>query len=373
MKTFSKIDVDLENTLKRLLEVLSERERKVITRRFSLDNKPRLTLEKIGRNFSVTRERVRQIEKDALKKLKRNAQNSKLKKISDFIINILKENGGIASEEKIVKQILKLVHQDSPVNSHIVQLSLFITPNIKKSESPKVFRKFWFLQDLIKLDNIKKVTKNAYLIAKTKSDVFLGQDIAKEVHKKINFSGKSLEQIISCIEVDFRFCYVGNEKFGLQEWRHINPKSIKDKALIILRKIKKPLHFIEIANAISNADFDKKVVTTQAVHNDLIRSTDFVLVGRGIYGLREWGYKHGTVADVIAEFLKNGGAKTKKEIVDYVKKQRNVKVGTISLALQKEDAFVRVGRAVYEFNQKNWNPTFGRGRKKFKKLESEQN
>ena len=172
-------------------------------------------------------------------------------------------------------------------------------------------------------------------------------------------------KVAAVISVDTRFKQINETKWGLNEWRHINPKSIHDKALIILKKQAKPMHFIEIANAIAEYGFDKKTVTVQAVHNDLIRYAEFVLVGRGVYALKEWGYEGGTVADVIAKYLKEEGPRTKKEIVAHVNEQRDVKIGTISLNLQKEAAFIRVGRAVYDFDSKAWNPKpSGRGRKK---------
>ena len=121
--------------------------------------------------------------------------------------------------------------------------------------------------------------------------------------------------------------------------------------LIVLKKTGSPLHFVEIANKIAGAGFDKKVVTTQAVHNELIRYDQFVLVGRGLYALKEWGYKKGTVADVIEGLLRKKNPMTKQEIIQGVLKQRQVKKGTISLNLQKNPQFVRVGRAVYQLEE----------------------
>jgi hypothetical protein len=155
--------------------------------------------------------------------------------------------------------------------------------------------------------------------------------------------------IISALEADLRIKRVP-EGFGLMEWRHINPKSIRDKAYIVLKKTNKPLHFVEIANKITEAGFDKKVVTTQAVHNELIRYDQFVLVGRGLYALKEWGYSKGTVADVIETLLRKKSPMSKQEIIEGVLKQRQVKKGTISLNLQKNPQFVRVGRAVYKLD-----------------------
>ncbi|NIA02451.1 MAG: hypothetical protein GWP15_03635, partial [Nitrospirae bacterium] len=153
--------------------------------------------------------------------------------------------------------------------------------------------------------------------------------------------------IISCLEVDKRLKRT-EDGFGLMVWRHINPRSIRDKAYIVLKKEKDPLHFVEIANKITEASFDKKVVTTQAVHNELIRYDQFVLVGRGLYTLKEFGFSKGTVADVIEGLLKKKSPMKKQEIIEGVLKQRQVKKGTISLNLQKNPQFVRVGRAVYQ-------------------------
>jgi len=157
------------------------------------------------------------------------------------------------------------------------------------------------------------------------------------------------EHIISLLSVDVRLKRVP-EGVGLLKWRHINPKSIRDKAYIVLKRDNKPLHFVEIANKITDAGFDRKVVTTQAVHNELIRDEHFVLVGRGLYGLKEWGYKKGTVSDIIEDLLRKKSPLTKQEIIAGVLKQRHVKKGTISLNLQKNDHFVRVGRAVYSLD-----------------------
>jgi DNA-directed RNA polymerase delta subunit len=134
-------------------------------------------------------------------------------------------------------------------------------------------------------------------------------------------------------------------------WRHINPKSIRDKALIVLRKEGKPMHFVDIATAITDYAFDAKKVTVQAVHNELIRYPQFVLVGRGLYALKEWGYQDGTVTDIIESLLKKKSPMTKQDIMKGVLKQRQVKKGTISLNLQKNPQFVRVGRAVYALDE----------------------
>jgi len=61
------------------LDTLTPRERKVLVLRYGLeDGKPR-TLEEVGREFNVTRERIRQIEAKAIRKLKHPSRARKLK------------------------------------------------------------------------------------------------------------------------------------------------------------------------------------------------------------------------------------------------------------------------------------------------------
>lgn len=69
----------LQKQLREVLETLSEREKKVLILRFGLgDGRPR-TLEEVGKEFSVTRERIRQIESKALRKLRHPSRSKKLK------------------------------------------------------------------------------------------------------------------------------------------------------------------------------------------------------------------------------------------------------------------------------------------------------
>ncbi|MGB9911522.1 MAG: RNA polymerase sigma factor RpoD [Microgenomates group bacterium] len=72
----------LKETLREVLDTLSEREAKVLKMRFGLDGYKPMTLEEVGREFGVTRERIRQIEVKALRKLK---HPSRRKKLQDYL------------------------------------------------------------------------------------------------------------------------------------------------------------------------------------------------------------------------------------------------------------------------------------------------
>ena len=137
-------------------------------------------------------------------------------------------------------------------------------------------------------------------------------ELGSEVNKMLS-SEFDVNFLASCFHLDRRLKVVEGELVGLATWRDINPKTLRDKIFFVLRENKKPLHYLEIATNISNNKFDKKNVNTQAVHNELIRYDEFVLIGRGIYALAEWGYSQGTVADVITDVLKEHGALTREK------------------------------------------------------------
>ena len=132
--------------------------------------------------------------------------------------------------------------------------------------------------------------------------------------------------------------------WGVDNWREIKPKTINDKIYLVLKNHKKPLYFVDIAKHINEVKFDNKVANAATVHNELILDSKYVLVGRGLYGLKDWGYKKGNVIDVIEEVLEESeGPLTREDIIQKVLEKRMVKKATIILALMNKDKFIRSG------------------------------
>lgn len=336
----------LNDVIEEMFMVLTDKEREVLIRRYSLHNQPKETLEKIGEDFAVTRERVRQIENAALKKLRRTLSNTKLKDVTRAADGILHENDGLLLESKLIQKIIQTV-TDISIDSNIVKLALGIEEDIIKVKKNSLFKPAWRL-DQVQERIMRDIIDSAEEVLKKSQDALHGNELVEKVMKRHALKATP-KFVIACLEVSKLFKRV-EDGWGLMEWRHINPKSIRDKAYIVLKRAEKPLHFMEIANRIIEAEFDHKVVTVQAVHNELIRGENFVLVGRGLYALKEWGYVEGTVSDVIERILKKAQKPLEKsEIVKRVLAVRQVKIGTIALNLQKNPRFVRVGRAVYEY------------------------
>ena len=139
-----------------------------------------------------------------------------------------------------------------------------------------------------------------------------------------------------------------NGTWGLAKWPSVNPKNIRDKIFVILEAKKQPMHFSEIAKEIRESNFKRRNVTVQAIHNELIKDPRFILIGRGIYALSNWGYRRGTIADIIKLILsKSPNPLSREEIVKQVLKVRKVKETTILLNLQNKKIFKKIDKNLY--------------------------
>ncbi|MDA1060569.1 MAG: sigma factor-like helix-turn-helix DNA-binding protein [bacterium] len=339
---------ELAPLVENLLLLLSEKEKAVVNKRFNLNGKGRFTLEQIGREFSVTRERIRQIEKNALMKMKRNVFNTSLHEIHSYVLQLLSKHGGLYRKSALIDELLTLVPADKTdsINRESLDLSLVLHediecvgntinfhPHVKESK----LAEFTLKHASNQLINQLQKYGDAENVNRVHADL-------STVFSEIDFD---LTKMRSLIDIDKRLTLLGNDAVALMEWRHIHPRTLRDKILFVLRNERKPLHFVEIAKSIDAANFDNRSVNLQAVHNELIRHDNFVLIGRGIYALSEWGYERGTVAQVIHKILEEKDELSQDEIVDLVLKQRHVKKITIVLALKNNKKFVRVGRKRY--------------------------
>ena len=169
----------------------------------------------------------------------------------------------------------------------------------------------------------------------------------EELDAKLNYEHPSHIEAIAKLSKQLS---VLNGQWGLTKWPTVNPKNIRDKIFVVLQEAQNPMHFSEIADAISASNFRRNNVTVQAIHNELIKDNRFVLIGRGIYALSSWGYEKGTVSDIIVKVLKKAGDEglSRKEIVKRVLKKRYVKETTVLLNLQNKKLFAKVGKDNYK-------------------------
>jgi hypothetical protein len=318
-----------------------EREREIITRRFGLFDR-RETLEQIGELLGITRERVRQLEKAILTRLRNSANDSKLPAIHDVertIIRDLSEAGRVARVQDIASRLIGKKH-DARHRAHIAFVAE-LSPNIVVLNESDHYHHAIGIKEHGDEKQIKAHVDEIVKTIKTH-----GEPLQIEaLHEKLSHENPA--QVRALASTSKQLAQL-KDNWGLAKWPTVNPKNIRDKIYVILADNAQPMHFSDIAKAIKDSSFKRKDVTTQAIHNELIKDGRFVLIGRGIYALDHWGFSKGTVADIIASVLQKAGEPLHRdEIVKRVLESRHVKETTILLNLQSKPQFKRVAKATY--------------------------
>lgn len=347
MSSATLTNTNIETSFSEVLSSLSEKEKTVIWKRVGLRGEKQ-TLQFIGNSFQpgITRERVRQIEESGIKKMGRIIKSTILTQIQERGVELIKIHAGIISKEKLSNILIKELQLEKNVNGGIIEAIIHSDLDINKSKQ-KLGCKIHFIAENINKTHITLVHNEALKILKKKKDV-MDRTVLYDLID-INLADKKLSTIFidSCLEL-FDDIIMGEETLiGLTKWKILNPQTLKDKALYIIKKEKVPLHFVDISNKIT--EYLGESVKVNTIHNELIRNQEFVLIGRGIYALKEWGFIPGTVLDVISNVLKKKWEPMNTEdISKEVLKTRNVKQTTIYMNLQNKDVIERVGRNYYQ-------------------------
>ncbi len=319
---------------KRLLAVLPERARDVMISRYGLGkDTDRMTLEGIGKKYNITRERVRQIENHAIQSVRKSKEYTKEKKTFDEIETIVHTLGGVVTEEDLLNYISK----DKSIHNHL-NLILILGEAFKKKKEDEHFNHRWYIDDELS-DKVHSSLHKLYTNL-SDSDLVSEQDIISsflEHVKEVSDEYKKEEVLKRWLALSKAISKNPLGEWGKSSSPNVNAKGMRDYAFLVIRKHGSPIHFTEVAKQIEKL-FKKKahVATT---HNELIKDPRFVLVGRGLYALTEWGYISGVVKDVIKKVIEQNGPLTKDKIIEKVLKERYVKENTIMVNLQNPKFF----------------------------------
>lgn len=323
--------------------MLPDRASDVVVSRYGLGKEARkMTLESIGKKYGITRERVRQIENYALHGIKRSESYAKEKSVFTELHSLVSKLGGIIGEESLLNHISK----DKSFQNH-VHLLLVLSDSFKKEKEDENFKHRWHVSDTLAgkvheaLKKLYKSLSNKDLISEL--DIiaaFLShvEDISDD-YKKDN------DVIRRWLALSKTISKNALGEWGLTSSPNIKTKGMRDYAFLVIRKHGSPIHFREVAKSIEKL-FGKKahVATT---HNELIKDPRFVLVGRGLYALAEWGYMSGVVKDVIRKILEGSGPLSRDQIIEKVLKERYVKENTIIVNLQNPKHFQKNKEGLY--------------------------
>lgn len=333
--------LNIEKVVNNILSTIErEREREIISRRYGLFDRKE-TLEQIGELLGITRERVRQLEKAVVARLKAQAEQGQLPNIDevqDVFVAKIHELGRVARVSELSAQ---LTTDNSRIDQSRVSFLAELSPKLAVVEENDYFHQAVGIKEHHDEKKIKDLVDKVIEALKKIGQPTTIDKVAAEAGNKDPKHTEALASISKHLATL-------NSRWGLIKWPMVNPKNIRDKIYVILHEAGQHMHFNEIAEAIKGSDFKRKDVTTQAIHNELIKDKRFVLIGRGIYALKEWGYSRGTVADVIVNILKKKGEPMHRDdIVKEVLKSRQVKETTILLNLQGKPQFKRVAKATY--------------------------
>jgi len=276
----------------------------------------------------------------------RIASERAIKEISQVIINHLNNVGGVRKDDLFISELRQLLEDENLHHWHLRFLSeISSTPLYYPFDSD--FNSFWYLDKktipLISrfLSHLEKSVSNKKedLVVNNKFDVYFVK--AAKLHDLADFVG------LNYLSISKKFSVNAFGDWGLRYWEEINPKTIREKSYLVLKKQNQPMHFREISDTINKANLGGRKAHPQTVHNELIKDPRFILVGRGTYGLGEHGYMPGTAREVISRILKQKGPMTLSQIIGAVGKQRLLKQNTIVINLHDKKYFKKLADGKY--------------------------
>lgn len=333
------------------LDMLKERDRMILAKRFGLLGFKSSTLEAIGKDHDLTRERVRQIEKDAIRFLRSKMDDEQLNSTVKMLAGIISDCGKVIREIELVR-MLTSAPDESEEEKRAVLFLLHIAEELLEVKENEAMHAAW-ASVTYNHEYFTNVIESAKGVLKAAGKPVPELDFIEKLKQTDYFRDNQLElneQVIkNYLELSKEIERNPFGEYGLNHWAEIKPKDVGDKAYIVLKHHGKPEHYADITALINKHGFDKKTAHKETVHNELIKDHRFVLVGRGIYALTEWGYQKGIVADVIKDVLKGSGetGMSKDDIVSAVMERRLVKRNTVLVALSNKKHFAKLAKNRY--------------------------
>jgi hypothetical protein len=314
---------------KELLLELPDRSRRVLIDRFGLSPKgEQRTLDAIGQEYGITRERIRQIENHGLAAVRDSDAYSTHEATLEDLKKALATLGSVLAEETILEHVAK---QEADHN-HIVFLLTVGHPFVFARENND-FKARWQVDEQLS-EQVENALSSLYESLEpnrlTPEDEFL--QLFGKYLKQEGVKMRPDEVLSRWLMISKRIGRNPLGEWGRVESPHVRIKNTRDFAYLTLKRHGSPMHFTEVARGIEKL-FGRETHPA-TTHNELIKDGRFVLVGRGLYALKEWGYEPGVVRDVIKGILEREGPLSREDIIDRVKRERYVKDATIAVNLQ---------------------------------------
>ncbi|MFA7662380.1 MAG: sigma factor-like helix-turn-helix DNA-binding protein [Patescibacteria group bacterium] len=357
-----------------LFKCLSKREAEILIRRYGLrqdiigKKKTRQTLQAIGNQYKITRERVRQVENFSIKKIKQADEFHKhYPALKDFVLGVLSRFNGIVEDEFLVDLLVreagfepKIVDKESkeidPQEIVLHQIIDFILSKIINDVVEPVLTVPGFMgawQEVgVETALAEEGVKTAIAVIEKNNKPMMTDEIISHFKKTPFYTTSKVkitdEMIVSFLHlsIDLKENVFG--EWGMRDWGTISLKTVNDRIYYIMSQHKKPLHFSEITDLINKKDAAIFIAHGATVRNILTAESRYILVGRGIYALKEWGVEPGTVSQLIEKIITEAGEPvSRKDIIDKILSQRIIKKQTILITLSNKNKFKKMPEGKY--------------------------
>jgi hypothetical protein len=331
-----KLTIKPKAVVKRLLTILPERAQNVLISRYGLGkNTSPVTLEAIGKEYGITRERVRQIENYALTMIRKSDAFKNEQSAFAELNESIRAMGIVVSEEELLESLAK----DASTRNHIHLLLVLGEAFVKEKETEEFHHRWHVDQDVAdKIHNSLRRLYDSLEDDELVDESILIDSFLRELHD-INHELKDTEILKRWLGLSKSIDRNPLGEWGRSHSPNVRAKGMRDYAYLVIKRHGSPMHFREVALTIT--ELFKRKAHEATCHNELIKDDRFVLVGRGIYALKEWGYNAGPVRDVIAQILSRQGPLSRESVIEAVRKERYVKDNTIFINLQDSARFGR--------------------------------
>jgi hypothetical protein len=338
----TKMRFDSVVLVKRLLSEVPDRAREVLVYRFGLGaSADRETLEAIGERWSITRERVRQIEASGLEAIRSSKAFADAAASFDELAVYVRSLGVVVEEE----ELLNGVAADEKARNRFRFLLVVGSAFFRERETDDFYAR-WHV-DHATATKVHEALSRLYASLSDTEVLAEGEMMNRFLNElqDINEAYRNEEVLKRWLSLSKTISSNPLAEWGKANAPAIRTKGIRDYAYLVIKRAGQPMHFSDVAKTISQLFAKEAHVAT--THNELIKDARFVLVGRGLYALSEWGYQPGVVRDVIRDVLKKQGSMTRERVMEEVKKVRYVKDNTILVNLNDSRYFVRNKNGTY--------------------------
>lgn len=347
---YSSYDAMVECFLNHCLK--NQRDQLLFKQRFCFTEGNAPTLEELGQQFDITRERARQILKKGLDKLRIKTNLDRLHSFWQQLDELVMQGGGLI-KLKTLSSILQ-TRYEWPIAPYPPALGQFLL----LKESDAVFKQDDDLlatpsacqscslpaEQLQKFDFETTESFHIQVVAARLSDDCRNQ--CPEGKPVSTFYPVFIERLVE--NSDGRLILHDDVVLPYERWREKYSHQLEDVACQVLENHGEPMHFREIASGIRQANENFKDYSDHSIHAAIMRYDAIEIIGRGTYGLKSWGlggYRPASTA--IEQFIDEKGLPQKRQTLINALHGEFSELN-ITAALNFETRFINIGESFYD-------------------------